>query len=141
MSEKTFERTKAVLQIVAPIVTMLAATAVPALIAWIGGEYTKSVKESENRVRFVELAIAQLRASPTPETTALREWAVELLDSQAPIKLSPVAREQLKKNALQVVQLSASAHGAVLASGALSISAGKAIGDENSQASDRDDRR
>lgn len=53
------------------------------------------MKNSESRVRYVDLAIEQLRAAPTPETTALREWAVELLDSQAPVKLSDAAKRQL----------------------------------------------
>lgn len=81
---------------------------VPLVIAGIGAWYNISMKDSENRVRYVELAIEQLRAVPTPETIALREWAVELLDSQAPVKLSDAAKHQLMSNPL-VIQLSGDA--------------------------------
>ncbi len=74
------------------VVLMLSSIAVPLVIAGIGASYNTSMKDSENRVRYVELAIAQLRSPPTPETAALREWAVEVLDSQSPIKLSSAAK-------------------------------------------------
>lgn len=81
---------------------------VPLVIAGIGAWYNISMKDSENRVRYVELAIEQLRALPTPETTALREWAVSLLDSQAPVKLSDEAKHQLMSTPL-AIHLSGSA--------------------------------
>lgn len=87
---------------------LFSSVAVPLTIAGIGAWYNVNIKDSENRVRYVELAIAQLRTPPTPETSALREWAVELLDSQAPVKLSPAAKLQLKSNPLSV-QLSGAA--------------------------------
>lgn len=87
---------------------LFTSVAVPLVIAGIGAWYNVNVKDSENRVRYVELAIAQLRTPPTPETSALREWAVEMLDSQAPVKLSPAAKLQLKSNPLSV-QLSGAA--------------------------------
>ncbi len=111
-----------VLRSLAPIV---ASVAVPLAIAWVGGTYNASIKDSENRIRYVELAIEQLRSPPTPETTALREWAVELLDSQSPVKLSPAAKAQLKSNSL----LSATAAGAAIASGTAKLSVGKATGE------------
>ena len=94
------------------VVLMLSSIAVPLVIAGIGASYNTSMKDSENRVRYVELAIAQLRSPPTPETAALREWAVEVLDSQSPIKLSSAAKTQLKSGPLPLV-LSATAHGGV----------------------------
>ena len=95
----------------AVLAQVLASVAVPVVILCVGNSYNANIKESENRVRYVELAIAQLRSAPTPETEALRNWALDLLDSQAPIKLPPAARAQLKSNALQ---LSATAPGATL---------------------------
>ncbi len=76
----------------------LAGVGVPVAIAWIGNSYSASIKDAENRVRYVEIAISELRSTPKPETAALRAWAVDLLDSQSPVKLSPEAREQLKRN-------------------------------------------
>lgn len=72
----------------------------PVVVALVGGAYTWTAKQSENQVRYVELAIAQLRSAPTSESAALREWAVDLLDSQAPVKLSAAARVQLRSSRL-----------------------------------------
>lgn len=108
--------TKNVLQTLKDVALIVASIAVPLVIAWVGGEYNARIKEAENRIRYVELAISQLRSTPTPETTALREWAVELLDSQSPIKLSEAAKTQLKSYALPFT-LSASASGSAVASG------------------------
>lgn len=101
-------------------VTMLSSVALPLVIAVVGGCYNVNMKNSENSVRYVELAIAQLRAPPTPETSALREWAVGLLDSQAPVKLSPAAKRQLMSNPLSV-QLAGAAAAQAEARGNLSI--------------------
>lgn len=75
---------------------------VPLVIAWVGNNYNASIKESENRVRYVELAIAQLVTTPTPETQALREWAVEVLNVLSPVKLSPEAQAQLREHRFSV---------------------------------------
>jgi len=98
--------------------------AVPLTIAWVGNSYSASIKDSENRIRYVELAIAQLHSSPTPETAALRDWAVELLDRQSPVKLLPTAKAQLKSHTLPMIQLSATTAGAV-ATGTGTLSAGQ----------------
>jgi hypothetical protein len=112
--------TKNILQTLKDVALIVASVAVPLAIAWVGGEYNARIKEAENRIRYIELAISQLRSAPTPETAALREWAVELLDSQAPIKLSEAAKTQLKSYALPIA-LSASASGSAFASGTLGI--------------------
>ncbi|MFT3962246.1 hypothetical protein [Propionivibrio sp.] len=79
---------------------IVSAIAIPVIVAKIGGDVNSAMKESENRIRYVELAITQLRSSPSPETAALRDWAVELLDTQSPVKLSTEAKAQLKSKAL-----------------------------------------
>ena len=79
---------------------IFSAIAVPVVVAMIGGNVNSTMKESENRIRYVELAINQLRSPPSPETAALRDWAVELLDAQSPVKLSEEAKVQLKFKAL-----------------------------------------
>lgn len=96
--------------------------ALPVVVAVIGGAYTWSAKQSENQVRYVELAVAQLRSPPTPESTALREWAVDLLDSQAPVKLSAAARAQLMSTPLAApVALAAGAKASASTQGNLSV--------------------
>ena len=107
--------TKDIWEILHSLAPMVASIAVPLVIAWVAATYNASIKDSENRLRYVELAIAQLRTPPTPETAALREWAVELLDSQSPVKLSTAAKAQLKSGALPLV-ISATAPGGVFIS-------------------------
>lgn len=102
-----------------------AAIATPLVVATIGAWYNIVIKESENRVRYVELAISQLSEKPSPTTAALRNWAIDLLDSQSPIKLTPEAKEQLRSQALLI---SATAKGASLSSGIATLSAGVATG-------------
>ena len=72
----------------------------PLIVAGLGGWFAYATKDSENRVRYVELAITQLRPLPSPETMALREWAIELLNDQAPVKLPASAKEQLRSSSL-----------------------------------------
>ena len=102
----------------------IAVIAIPFVIAIVGNSYNASIKDSENRVRYVELAIAQLRSPPTHGTAALREWAVEVLDSQSPVKLTDAAKAQLKSGVLPLV-ISATAHGGV-STGNSSASGGEA---------------
>lgn len=103
------------------IALIVSAIAVPVVVAKIGGNVNSAMKESENRIRYVELAINQLRSPPSPETTALRDWAVELLDAQSPVKLSEEAKVQLKSKAL-ALPVSA------LAAGGVGVSVGSGTG-------------
>lgn len=91
---------------------IVSAIAIPIVVAKIGGDVNSALKESENRIRYVELAINQLRSPPSPETAALRDWAVELLDAQSPVKLSEEVKAQLKSKAL-ALPVSAEAFGGV----------------------------
>lgn len=101
-----------------------AGIATPLIVAVIGGMYNANIKESDNRIRYVELAITQLRTAPSTETAALRAWAVELLASQSPIPLPPAAKEQLKANSLSAIV--ASGTGVSSGSGTISVTTEKA---------------
>lgn len=98
--------------------------ALPIVVAAIGAWYNINVKDSENRVRYVELAIAQLRSPPSAETSALRSWAIDLLDSQAPIHLTQEAKRQLMLQPLPI-QLSGSAKGEASSSATLATGDGR----------------
>lgn len=78
----------------------LANISVPIVIAVMGAIVNESIKESENRIRYLELAVTQLRQTPTPETRALRDWATELLVKYSPVPFSEEAKTQLKSTAL-----------------------------------------
>lgn len=79
---------------------MVASVLVPVAVAFIGSEYNRAIKDSENRVKYVEAALGVLTSKPTDETAALRTWAMDLLDKTAPVALSSEARAQLQRQAL-----------------------------------------
>jgi hypothetical protein len=88
------------------------ALAVPFVSALATSCSTERVKESDNRVRYVELAIGVLRTSPTPDTSAVREWAIDILNEHSTVKLSSAAKVQLKTHVLEAhAMASASARG------------------------------
>ena len=91
---------KETLESIQPLTVILSSVAVPLIIAYFGNSIATANKNSENRVKYVELAVSILKVEPKSESRALREWAVELLDDQAPAKLSAVARAQLLDRAL-----------------------------------------
>jgi hypothetical protein len=83
-----------------PWAVILASVAVPLVVAYFGNSMAAANKESENKVKYVELAVSLLKTDPKPEARALREWAVELLNAHAPVKLSEAAKAQLLERAL-----------------------------------------
>lgn len=109
--------------IIKEVLDLASKVALPVVVAVVGGSYTASVKESENHVRYVELAIEQLRTTPTPENSALREWAIEVLKLHSPIALSNEAISQLRAHPIAI---SVTASGAALTSGTATISGGAA---------------
>ena len=52
---------------------MLAASVlVPLAVLVVGNGYSKSIKDSENRIKYVELAVSILRAEPREDNSSLR---------------------------------------------------------------------
>jgi hypothetical protein len=85
------------LQVLASVV---ASVFIPLAVAWIGYVYNIAVKNSENSVKYVELAVSILRADTEGDHGALRSWAVDLLNHQAAVKLSVEAQDQLRRTKL-----------------------------------------
>jgi hypothetical protein len=86
--------------------TLIASVFVPLAVAFVGSSYTNAMKEAENKLRYVELAIGVLRAEPSRETDALRGWAVEVLSSQFLSPYSP--RADLSPEAAEFFERAAS---------------------------------
>jgi hypothetical protein len=82
------------------IAALIASILVPIAVAFVGSYYTNVMKESENRIKYVELAVAILRSEPRPEATALRGWAVEVLAKQSVVPLSAEVQKELKANSV-----------------------------------------
>jgi hypothetical protein len=78
--------------------SLVTAIGVPVTVAFIGSLYTTAIKESETRVKFVELAISILKSEPTTETGSLRSWAVETINKNSEVKLNETTGKQLIKD-------------------------------------------
>ena len=76
---------------------ILAALAIPIILAYIGNQYSTAIKERELQGKFVELAVDILREEPTSETDSLRAWATKVIDRYSGIGLNTAAREKLIK--------------------------------------------
>lgn len=82
------------------LAALIASIFVPLAVAFVGNSYANAMKEAENKLRYVELAINILRADPTRENNALRGWAVEILSSQSAVPISEDVKRQLKLSPL-----------------------------------------
>lgn len=70
---------------------------VPMVLAWVVNLWSDHQKEREIEARFVELAVRILEAEPRPETKALREWAILVLDRYSRVRFSEEARRTLSE--------------------------------------------
>ena len=78
---------------------------VPILIGYFGYQINAAIKDKEISQKYVELAIGILRGDPDKESPALREWAINIINTNSLVKLDPKAREELKRKPLRPVRL------------------------------------
>jgi hypothetical protein len=79
---------------------LLASMLVPIVLAVIGNAYTNALKQSENKVKYTELAISILRDKPTQETQDVRAWAIDVINQYSGVPMSAKAKNQLLGNQL-----------------------------------------
>jgi hypothetical protein len=87
---------------------LLASVLVPLVIAVVGNAYTTALKESENRVKYTELAIGILKDTPTPETQDVRAWAIDVINQYSGVAMSAQVKRQLLGSSLARSDLSRS---------------------------------
>lgn len=68
---------------------------IPLVVAYLGNAVSKDQKDKEIGVRYVELAAGILRTKPNPQTKALREWAVAVIDHYSQVSLPKEAKDEL----------------------------------------------
>lgn len=76
---------------------VIASIFIPIVVLLVGNSFTQSTKDSETRLKYVELAVSILRTEPAADSVALRDWAVEILKKQAIVPLSIQAQNELKQ--------------------------------------------
>jgi len=85
------------------ITTIVSSVAVPIVIAIAANTYTMTLKDSENSIRYIEIALGVLRAEPNASTTDLRIWAVDVFKRYSPIPLSDKVGQHLLEEKLNYV--------------------------------------
>ena len=80
------------------VINILALIIAPLIIAYYGNSINSTLKEMEIKVKYVEIAAGILSEKPREETNALRDWAVEVINSCSIIPLSPDVIEELRRN-------------------------------------------
>lgn len=81
---------------VAAASALIASLLVPIAAIVVGNNYAQSLKDSENNIKYLEIAISVLRSEPKDEAEELRNWAVDVLAKHSPVPLSPIAQTGLK---------------------------------------------
>ena len=79
---------------------LIASVLVPIVLAIVGQAYTSAMKQSENRVKYTELAISILKDKPIPETQDVRAWAIDVVNQYSGVPMSSQVREQLLRSRL-----------------------------------------
>ena len=81
----------------------MASVLVPLVIAFVGNRYSSALKESENRLRYTELAIEILIEPPTGTSKNIRGWAIDVVNKYAGVPIDEkTKREMLKSPILEV---------------------------------------
>ena len=68
--------------------------------AAVTGGFSYLSHKGDLDAKMIELSVGILRAPPTPETTPLREWAIDVIDKRAQFKFNAVQRAALLKREL-----------------------------------------
>ena len=55
-----------------------------------------AVQNSQKRVKYVEIAVRVLEQKPVPETVAIREWAINVMDEYSDVKIDEKMKEALR---------------------------------------------
>lgn len=79
------------------ISTSISLLLIPILLAFIANVYSESMKESELKVKYLELAVKILQEDPKPESETLRAWAVKLIDQYSDVELDVSTQKGLIK--------------------------------------------
>jgi hypothetical protein len=68
--------------------------------ALVTGAFNYFGHKSDLDAKMIELSVGILRAEPTPETSPLREWAIDVIDKRANFSFNAAQRATLLKKEL-----------------------------------------
>ncbi len=79
------------------IIKITSTILIPIVIIFSGCIINKTLQKNEIKVKYVEIAVRILSNEPNEETSALRNWAVDLLNENSDVKLDSLAIDELLK--------------------------------------------
>jgi hypothetical protein len=82
---------------------LVASLLVPVVLAIVGNWYTSAIKQSEVRLKYTELAMTILKDKPSPDTEAVRRWAIEVIDQYSGVPMSAQAQKELVAGNLSTI--------------------------------------
>lgn len=74
---------------------LIASLLVPIVIAFVGNEYSSALKESENRLRYTELAIEILNEPPLPRNQNIRGWAIDVVNKYSGVPINNETKQEM----------------------------------------------
>lgn len=83
------------LRTIQAIVTMVATIAVPVVLGVVGWQVQASIARQTVQKDFVQMALGIITKPPAKGDERLRQWAVEVLDKNAPVPFTKALREEL----------------------------------------------
>ncbi|MEO1051223.1 MAG: N-acetylmuramoyl-L-alanine amidase [Bacteroidota bacterium] len=86
---------KDIWEILKSLSTIIAALAVPIVVACIGSQYNKAIKDREVEGKFVELAVKILDNEPKEESKNIRVWATLVINKYSGVTLPDSAQNDL----------------------------------------------
>lgn len=75
---------------------------IPLAVALGGWWISTAIQESQNRVKYIELAINVLQTPPSSDTPNLRVWAIEVMDNYSEVPLSDELKRELRTKRIPV---------------------------------------
>lgn len=82
-------------QVISSLSSTIATIIIPIILAVLGSRYTHALKEKEIKAKLVELALDQLKISPTKDNENIRKWSIDVIGQFSGVPLSEAAKDDL----------------------------------------------
>jgi hypothetical protein len=82
------------------IANFVALALVPIVLGIYGSSINTTLKEKEIRVKYIEIATEILSEKPSPDSRALRSWAIDVIQTYSLVPFSNEAIVELERTAL-----------------------------------------
>jgi hypothetical protein len=79
------------------ISTIASALIIPLAIAFAGNWFAQIQKDKEIQLRYISLSIQILSSPPSHANSAVRKWAIDIINKYSEIKLNVKAESELRR--------------------------------------------